>query len=84
MPSCEKCWHDAGGDAGKYLQILTERTEAGIGCTPEQQAGEEAGTCPKCNRRTMHQHAHVCTICGHRSNARLDRPEGAAGETHGH
>jgi len=54
MSSCEKCWRDSHGGFGdqveRYQQFLLERN-----CTPEQQAGSDAGECPACNRNTLHQ-----------------------------
>jgi hypothetical protein len=67
-PSCEKCWHDAHtGDpyrsvADEYARLIEERRDNP--CTPEEQAGEDAERCPKCERMTVHQHVHVCVICG--------------------
>ncbi len=58
MPSCEKCWKQSRGDILKYRQFVELSA-----CTPEEQAGEEATTCPKCHRITMHQFAHVCMAC---------------------
>ena len=55
MPSCEKCWTEAGGNARRYAELLKLRS-----CTPEEQAGDDATLCPKCNRITMHQYAKVC------------------------
>ena len=59
MPSCEKCWVDAGGDADTYYCLLGTRS-----CSPEEQAGEDATTCPKCKRRTVHHYARICMACG--------------------
>ena len=62
MPSCEKCWNDSRGhhrDAS-YTKLVKERDETGHTCTPEQQAGEGADICPKCNRATVHIYCHVC------------------------
>jgi hypothetical protein len=59
MASCEMCWADAGGDAYEYARILKIRV-----CTPEQQAGLDATPCPKCQRRTVHQYARICMVCG--------------------
>lgn len=58
MPSCERCWADAGGNIEIYKYLLDERT-----CTPEQQAGPDARRCPVCERNTVHQHAGVCMAC---------------------
>jgi hypothetical protein len=55
MPSCEKCWKDAGGNPDRYTKLVRERK-----CTPEEQAGDDAGNCNSCGRRTMHQHCHIC------------------------
>lgn len=64
MASCEKCWADAHGDPYKsvveeYRRLVKSRT-----CTPEQQAGPHASTCPKCRRDTLHQHCGLCMACG--------------------
>jgi len=72
MASCEKCWQDAGGDPGRYSQLLEDRGGLTGGCTPEQQAGPDASECPNCKRMTVHQHAHVCMVC----NWRPARTEG--------
>lgn len=64
MASCEKCWRDAGGNPGRYRQLIRERE--GNPCTPEEQAGEGAGICPKCNRKAIHQHCFVCMACGYK------------------
>lgn len=65
MPSCEKCWVDAHagdhtgeGHAKMYARLIRERN-----CTPEEQAGEDAGTCPHCGRRAVHQYCDVCMAC---------------------
>ncbi len=69
MPSCEKCWADAGfralhtgaGQAEEY-----ERLRHAADCSPEEQAGSAAGTCGSCGRRTLHQYAGQCMnpLCG--------------------
>ena len=71
MAMCEKCWADAGGIAEKYFQLLHERKDNP--CTLEDQAGPAAGLCTKCNRKTIHQYAQFCLICGPRT---LDKKEG--------
>jgi hypothetical protein len=58
MSSCERCWKDAGGDPFVYTDLLKERK-----CTPEEQAGEYAGECPWCDRKTLHQHTGE-PMCG--------------------
>jgi hypothetical protein len=62
MASCEKCWADSLGPFGdqvdRYHRLIKERN-----CTPEEQAGPDAGWCDKCERKTIHQNAKVCTIC---------------------
>jgi len=63
MPGCEKCWADSftltygtGEDrVERYQQLIKERD-----CTPEEQAGIDAGICPKCKRKTIHQ---ICKVC---------------------
>jgi len=62
MPCCEKCWSDSGGIAEKYNQLVDQRRNNP--CTGEQQAGENAGLCEHCNRKTVHQYAGACMICG--------------------
>ncbi len=66
MPSCEKCWRQAGGNPEEYHRLVYLRNEQGKECTPEEQAGPSATICPKCNRRTVHQFAERCVICGQR------------------
>lgn len=62
MPSCEKCWRDAGYEADRYAELLVERMDNP--CSPEDQAGPGAGECPMCGRRTIHQHvAGFCMVC---------------------
>ena len=57
MASCEKCWRDSNGNPDEYHRLIGSRY-----CTPEEQAGEDATICPKCNKRTVHQYAKVCMI----------------------
>ena len=52
MSTCEKCWRDAGL-TGDYWSLLNERNKNP--CTPEEQAGPDAGKCPECGRMTLHQ-----------------------------
>ena len=68
MASCEKCWSDAyylqdceEGHVEKYAKLIEERKDNP--CTPEEQAGNDAGFCPVCERNTVHQHAKSCTEC---------------------
>ncbi len=69
MSACERCWADAHvianetGDPNVYRKLLLERE-----CTPEQQAGLAAGTCPVCGCKTLHQHTGKCMngICRER------------------
>ena len=70
MASCEKCWGDAymktftnpsKSQAEHYSDLIKEREENP--CTPEQQAGEDARICPKCNRKTIHQIIGRCINC---------------------
>lgn len=69
MGSCEKCWRDAGGDPDRYSQLIVERNRVGQPplCTPEDQAGPDAGKCPVCGRMTVHQwtSARMCGCSGH-------------------
>lgn len=53
MSACEKCWSDSSGMFGEYALLLAERDPHP--CTPEEQAGPDAGTCPECGRKTLHQ-----------------------------
>lgn len=75
MASCEKCWGDAytrmrcdpsQGQADHYSDLISERADDP--CTPEEQAGEDAKMCPKCNRKTIHQMIGRCTNCYHEIN----------------
>lgn len=64
MPTCEKCWTDAHRDPyadsiAEYQRLCNSRT-----CTPEEQAGPDAGLCARCCRRTLHQHCGICMRCG--------------------
>ena len=66
MSTCEKCWRDAHrGEqysvAEEYARLIRERGDTP--CTPEEQAGPEAGTCPGCGRKTLHQHTGE-PMCG--------------------
>ncbi len=58
MASCEKCWKDSHGSAKHYTELIIKRKNHP--CSPEEQAGEDAGICPECNRKTIHQHVHYC------------------------
>ena len=64
MASCEKCWSDARRTGVRYSDLIRDRETAGIICTPEQQAGEDAKPCAMCGRKTMHQYCGVCMACG--------------------
>jgi len=66
MASCEKCWRDAGGNPDRYAELVKQRR-----CTPEEQAGPDAGACYVCGRKTMHQHCHVCMNPSCSSNTRI-------------
>lgn len=67
MPSCEKCWADSytytyGTPESRiecYQRLVKERD-----CTPEEQAGPDAGICPKCKKKSVHQMTHECMNCG--------------------
>lgn len=78
MPSCEACWAASGGDADEYARLIKINT-----CSPEQQAGPDARTCPKCTRRTVHQHAWICMACGTDFWSRRSVVGGGAGSTGG-
>lgn len=67
MSSCEKCWGEAYrlelanptvSQAEHYQNLIEERQDNP--CTPEQQAGEDADICPRCKRKTIHQHTKKC------------------------
>lgn len=60
MSSCERCWVDSRGDYDLYVEMIKSRD-----CTPEQQAGEDAGFCDVCERKTIHQHTHKCVNPDH-------------------
>jgi hypothetical protein len=63
MPSCERCWGRAytkSRTTGReqvdiYRELI--KTEK---CTPEQQAGDGAGKCPKCCRHSVHVYTKQC------------------------
>lgn len=57
MPACEKCWKDSGGIFEEYKRLIAIRN-----CTPEEMAGDDAGVCPECLRKTVHQHVHICMV----------------------
>ena len=67
MASCEKCWGDSytytyGTPESRiecYQRLVRERD-----CTPEEQAGTDAGICPKCKKKTVHQITGDCMNCG--------------------
>ena len=66
MSACEKCWSDAHRGpyfsvAEEYSRLMEERKEHP--CTPEQQAGPDAGECPTCHRMTIHQYTKE-PMCG--------------------
>src|SRR5438128_10666649 len=58
MSTCEKCWSDAHRGpqfsvAEEYEKLMRERRNNP--CSPEEQAGPNAGVCSKCGKRTLHQ-----------------------------
>lgn len=64
MSTCEKCWADSRAPGvGPYHQLLAARELMGVVCTPEEQAGPDAGECPSCHRKTLHQHTGQ-PMCG--------------------
>jgi hypothetical protein len=63
MSSCEKCWVDHQETGLSYTQFLKDREAAGRVCTPEQQAGADAGQCPVCERMTEHMYTREL-MCG--------------------
>jgi hypothetical protein len=48
MPSCERCWSEASARAvgthrptiDVYYEVVKEREDAGLICTPQEQAGQ--------------------------------------------
>ena len=67
MSCCEKCWSDAHRGpqfsvAEEYGKLIEERKDNP--CSPEEQAGPEAGVCPKCKRKTLHQHVKDVCMAG--------------------
>lgn len=73
MPGCEKCWRDSArgpysDHAEDYRELIHQRRDNP--CSPEEQAGEYATLCVYCDRRTVHQHAHVCMVCGKEGGGR--------------
>jgi hypothetical protein len=71
MSSCEKCWRDSrwaarffdGTGPDPYRKLVSERVGEDA-CTPEEQAGPDATECPACQRKTVHQHTHLCQTPG--------------------
>lgn len=61
MSCCEKCYVDSMATGRRYMDLLEERKANP--CTPEEQAGPDAGECPKCHRKTLHQHTRE-PMCG--------------------
>jgi len=64
MPVCQKCWSDAHSCddvSARYYELIVKRQRNP--CTPEEQAGREAETCPKCKRKTMHEITNQCMNC---------------------
>lgn len=58
MSSCQKCWRDSASSdehALRYRELLLERERDGRVCTAEEQAGPDAGQCPVCHRKTLHE-----------------------------
>lgn len=52
-------YHSGESQADAYEKLVAAHP-----CSPEDQAGEDAKVCPACDRRTVHQYAHVCMACG--------------------
>lgn len=66
MSACEKCWSDAHSRdqfnvAEEYSKLIDERRDHP--CTPEEQAGPDAGRCGQCGRKTIHQFTRE-PMCG--------------------
>lgn len=61
MSSCERCWsrsYDpfcAVSQGERYAENVKNHS-----CSPELQAGDDAGWCPDCGRMTLHQHTKQC------------------------
>jgi len=72
MASCERCWRNAGGNPERYAELVKTET-----CTPEQQAGTNAGRCPDCGRMTIHQYCCICMnpLCSSNVGLSLDCDE---------
>ena len=60
MSSCEKCWSDSR--AMENYQEVLESSKLHP-CTPEEQAGQSAESCPVCKRKTLHQYTRE-PMCG--------------------
>ena len=60
MSVCEKCWSDSR-TTNDYFRLLKERESSP--CSPEEQAGPDAGECKGCGRKTVHQHTGQL-MCG--------------------
>jgi len=56
MSACERCWALSAGDPDEYRRLLAALPP----CTPEEQAGPDAGECPVCRRRSLHQFTGEC------------------------
>jgi hypothetical protein len=76
MSACEKCWADAQTFDCLYTDLLAERHTDGL-CTPEEQAGPDAGECPFCKRMTAHQHTREL-MCGCNPVTAVDSDTGPA------
>jgi len=49
----------------EYYELLDRRNDIDEPkCTPEEQAGPDATECPACQRKTVHQHTHLCQVPG--------------------
>lgn len=62
MSTCEKCWADSQGPYGDQVQRYETLVKARK-CLPEEQAGPDAGECPWCKRKTLHQYTAE-PMCG--------------------
>ncbi len=67
MASCEHCWGmayrmsmDNDKSQAENYSVLIDKNN----CTPEQQAGDGAGICPLCRRKTVHVYCKVCMVVG--------------------
>ena len=68
MSACEKCWRDSR-ELENYHEVLNGRKACP--CTPEDQAGPDAGQCSVCMKMTLHQYTGE-PMCGCKKRVQLD------------